>query len=194
MSYEALRSIKFCLYFHFWSAVGQKASFGGELCSVWGKWGRLMGGCRAAAIWHLVVSPLLLLGAPGEDESSWFSALKPGDGEACRVSHALAPPLSNRPSPALAPSVGLNNPEAARLCVGGRSKTQPLPLATPHGQGAKRAVRGWPRENKYSSLLLAETWCVAGRKLRSPSGGLGTGIDINLVVNWDSIRTDGFKD
>ena len=86
--------------------------------------------------------PLLLLGAPGGDESSWFSALKPGDGEACRVSHALAPPPSNRPSPALAPSVGLNNPEAARLCVGGRSKTQPLPLAAPPQPRGERIGAG----------------------------------------------------
>lgn len=106
------------------------------------------------------------------------------------------PPPSNGPSPAVALSVGLNNPGAALLRVGGWSKTQPLPLAAPASLRWETDSTGLaPGKQMQLSVLLDETWCMAERKRHSfPCGGLGTGVDINLVINWGSTRTDGSKD
>lgn len=80
-----------------------------------------------------------------------------------------SPPPSNGPSPGDALSVGLNKPEAALLRVGGWSKTQPLPLAAPASLRWETTARGWPWENRYSSLLQDDTRCMAERKRHSYS-------------------------
>lgn len=67
----------------------------------------------------------------------WGSMLGVWLGLAC-----LGPPPLNRPSPALTPSIGLKNPEAALLCVGGWSKTQPLPLTAPASPRRARSSVG----------------------------------------------------